>query len=92
MEVISQNYEPRGVVMSSLEYRKVYKLGSSLVLTLPRGWLAFFDIKAGDQVKIVANQDLVISPPQGQEPAPQCLRCQLPVSDVSGVRAHHGKS
>ncbi len=78
--------------MPSLENRKVYAVGRSLVVTLPRGWLAYFNIKAGDRVKIVADQDLVISPPQGEESAPQCLRCQLPVSDVSGVRAHHGKS
>ena len=78
--------------MPSMEYRKVYRLGSSLVVTLPRGWLAFFEIKAGDQVKIVANQDLVISSPQGQESASRCLQCQLPVSDVAVVRARHGKS
>ncbi len=92
MEIIPRNNGPRGVVMPSLEYRKVYPVGSSLVITLPRGWLAFFGIKAGDQVKIVTDQDLVISPPQGEESASQCPRCQLPVSDVSGVRAHHGKS
>ena len=78
--------------MPSLEYQKVYPVGRSLVLTLPRGWLAFFNIKAGDQVKIVADQDLVISPPQGEESAPQCLRCQLLVSNDSAVRARHGKS
>ncbi len=77
--------------MPSLEYRKVYPVGRSLVLTLPRGWLAFFNIKAGDQVKIVADQDLVISPPQGEESAPQC-RCQLLVSNDSAVRARQGKS
>ena len=92
MEVIPQNNGPRGVVMPSLEYRKVYPVGSSLVITLPRGWLAFFGIKAGDQVKIVTDQDLVISPPQGEESASQCPRCQLPVSDVAVVRARHGKS
>ena len=78
--------------MPSLEYRKVYPVGRSLVLTLPRGWLAFFNIKAGDQVKIVADQDPVISPPQGEESAPQCLRCQLLVSNDSAVRARHDKS
>jgi len=78
--------------MPSLENRKVYAVGRSLVVTLPRGWLAYFNIKAGDQVKIVADQDLVISPPQGEESASQCLRCKLFVSNDSAVRARHDKS
>ncbi len=78
--------------MPSLEYRKIYPIGRSLVLTLPRGWLAFFNIKAGGQVKIVADQDLVISPPQEEKSAPQCLRCQSLVSNDSAVRAPHAKS
>ena len=78
--------------MPLLEYRKVFAGGERLVITLSRSWLAFVDIKAGGQVKIVADRDLLISPPKGEESGLQRLRCQLPVSEVSPVRPRYGKS
>ena len=48
--------------MPLLEKRKIYAAGSSLAVTLPKGWLNYFGIKAGDEVEIVANGNLVIRP------------------------------
>lgn len=48
--------------MPLLERRRIYAAGGSLAITLPRGWLAYFGIKAGDEVEIVANGKLVIRP------------------------------
>ena len=52
--------------MPSLERRKIYAVGGSLVITLPPGWLAYFGIKAGDIVRVIADRELVISP-NGQQ-------------------------
>ena len=48
--------------MPILEKRRVYAAGRSLAITLPKGWLAYFGIKAGDFVQIVADDELVIRP------------------------------
>ena len=48
--------------MPLLERRRIYAAGGSLAITLPKGWLAYFGIKAGDEVEIVANGKLVIRP------------------------------
>jgi antitoxin component of MazEF toxin-antitoxin module len=48
--------------MPSLENRKIYAAGRSLAITLPKGWLSYFGLKAGDEVQIVANGELVIRP------------------------------
>ena len=54
--------------MPSLEERKIYKVGkSSLVITLPRGWLKYFGLKAGDSVELTINGDLTIRPCKRQE-------------------------
>ena len=48
--------------MPLLETRKIYAAGNSLAVTLPRGWLRYFGIKAGDEVEVIANGNLVIRP------------------------------
>jgi len=48
--------------MPLLEKRRIYAAGGSLAVTLPKGWLKYFGIKAGDEVEIVANDNLVIRP------------------------------
>ena len=48
--------------MPIIEHRRIYAAGHSLAITLPKGWLAYFKIKAGDKVQVVANGDLTISP------------------------------
>jgi bifunctional DNA-binding transcriptional regulator/antitoxin component of YhaV-PrlF toxin-antitoxin module len=55
--------------MAWLETRRVYAAGSSLAITLPRGWLNYFGIKARDELEfeIVGNGDLVIRRIQAPE-------------------------
>ena len=54
--------------MPSLEERKIFKVGkSSLVITLPRGWLTYFGLKEGDSVELTINGDLTIRPHKRQE-------------------------
>jgi len=49
--------------MPSLEERTIYRVGkSSLVITLPRGWLNYFGLTAGDSVELTNNGDLTIRP------------------------------
>jgi len=49
--------------MPSLEERTIYKVGkSSLVITLPRGWLKYFGLAAGDSVELTNDGDLTIRP------------------------------
>ena len=43
--------------MPILETRKIYAAGRSLAITLPRGWLAYFGIRAGDTVQIMVAGD-----------------------------------
>jgi bifunctional DNA-binding transcriptional regulator/antitoxin component of YhaV-PrlF toxin-antitoxin module len=51
-----------GGYMPQLERRRIYAAGRSLAVTLPQGWLRYLGIKAGDEVEIVTNGDLVIRP------------------------------
>jgi antitoxin component of MazEF toxin-antitoxin module len=46
--------------MGSLHVRKLVKLGHSIVVCLPPGWLAWNDLKQGDKVRIVTNGKLTI--------------------------------
>lgn len=48
--------------MPILEHRRIYAAGRSLAITLPKAWLAYFDIKAGDFVQVVAEKELIIRP------------------------------
>jgi hypothetical protein len=49
--------------MPSLERRKVQVAGKSLSVTLPAGWCRFSGLKAGDEVEIITNGDLLIRLP-----------------------------
>ena len=53
--------------MPILEERIIYKVGkSSLVITLPRNWLRFSGLGAGDVVEVTGNGDLTIRPRRRQ--------------------------
>jgi antitoxin component of MazEF toxin-antitoxin module len=46
--------------MPSLTIRKLFKLGNStLVMTLPKAWIDYFKLKAGDELEVIANKALV---------------------------------
>lgn len=46
--------------MPQLETRKIHAAGRSLAITLPPGWLRYLGLKAGDQVEVVVDEDIVI--------------------------------
>lgn len=53
--------------MPSLDRRRVQAAGQSLSVTLPAGWCRYMRLKAGDEVEIIANDDLVIHCPSAAE-------------------------
>ena len=49
--------------MPTLTTRKVIKLGKNgLVITLPTGWVRYYDLKAGDRLEVIANEKLTVRP------------------------------
>jgi antitoxin component of MazEF toxin-antitoxin module len=49
--------------MPSLTIRKLFKLGNStLVMTLPKAWIDYFKLKAGDELEVIANKKLIVRP------------------------------
>jgi antitoxin component of MazEF toxin-antitoxin module len=46
--------------MASLHVRKLIKVGHSIVVCLPPGWLAWNGLKQGDKVRIRTNNKLTI--------------------------------
>jgi antitoxin component of MazEF toxin-antitoxin module len=56
--------------MPILEHKAIYRVGkSTLVVTLPRNWLEFNGLNAGDTVEIIGNGVLTIRPMKRQENA-----------------------
>jgi len=49
--------------MPSLTTRKIIKFGkSTLAMTLPKAWVNYFRLKAGDEMEVIANKKLIIRP------------------------------
>ena len=49
--------------MPQLEQRTISRVGcTSLMITLPKGWLRFHNLKAGDKVDVVTNGELLVRP------------------------------
>lgn len=46
--------------MATLTHRRLIRLGDSLVITLPKAWVDYYQLKPGDRVTVVANRRLVI--------------------------------
>ena len=47
--------------MPTLVERTIFKIGSGgFAVTLPKAWIRYYRLKAGDKVEIVANDDLTI--------------------------------
>jgi antitoxin component of MazEF toxin-antitoxin module len=40
--------------------RKLFATGDSLAITLPKAWTKYFRLKAGDTLKVVANNEVII--------------------------------
>ena len=49
--------------MPTLTTRKVIKLGhNGFVITLPAGWIRYYNLKAGDKLEVIANKKLIVRP------------------------------
>lgn len=49
--------------MGQIHQRTITKVGSgSLMITLPLGWVRFHKLKAGDQVEVITNGELLVRP------------------------------
>ncbi len=46
--------------MTTIEYRKLIKVGNSIAVCLPGGWLTWKGLKKGDKVSIRTNKSLSI--------------------------------
>jgi AbrB family looped-hinge helix DNA binding protein len=49
--------------MPTLTYRKIIRFGQSgLVITIPKSWIRYYNVKAGDRLEVIANGELIIRP------------------------------
>ena len=49
------------VVIPSLTTRKIIKFGkSTLAMTLPKAWVNYFNLEAGDKLEVIANKKLIV--------------------------------
>ncbi len=49
--------------MPTVTFRKVIKLGKNgLVISLPAGWVRYYNLKAGDRLEVIANKKLIVRP------------------------------
>ena len=49
--------------MPQQEYRTISRIGySSMMITLPKGWLRFHRLQPGDKVEVITNGELHIRP------------------------------
>lgn len=49
--------------MPQKENRKIVRIGkTSFGIILPRAWLRYFDIAAGDQVEVISNGSVTVKP------------------------------
>ncbi len=53
--------------MPILAERKLFTTGDSLAVTLPKPWVKYFHLKAGDSVEVVANNEVVIKIKRSKE-------------------------
>jgi len=53
--------------MPILVERKLFTTGDSLAVTLPKPWVNYFRLKAGDSVEVIANGEVVIRIKKSEE-------------------------
>lgn len=50
-------------LMPAIFERKLFKIGEGgIAVTLPKSWINFYGLQAGDRVEILVDNDLVIRP------------------------------
>lgn len=54
--------------MPTLTKRRLIKFGDNgLVLTIPKAWVDYYQLKPGDKVEVIANGELTIRPLGAQD-------------------------
>ena len=54
--------------MPTLTIRKLVRFGDDgLVITVPKNWVRYYGLKAGDKLEVVADSELVVHPKQPEE-------------------------
>lgn len=48
--------------MPTITERSLINMSGSLVMTIPKGWVRFYRLKAGDKVMVVADEELLVKP------------------------------
>ena len=48
--------------MPGLHVKRLSKIGKSVCLIIPADWVRYHGLQAGDQVTMITDQDIVISP------------------------------
>jgi len=49
--------------MPAITYRKLIKFGKGrAVITVPKGWMRYYGLRAGDKSEVTANGELVAGP------------------------------
>jgi bifunctional DNA-binding transcriptional regulator/antitoxin component of YhaV-PrlF toxin-antitoxin module len=47
--------------MPTLTFRKLIRFGADgLVVTIPKSWVRYYGLKAGDQLQVIADSELII--------------------------------
>ena len=47
--------------MPTLTFRKIIKFGQTgLVITIPKSWIRYYKLKAGDRLEVIADGELII--------------------------------
>ena len=49
--------------MPTLTFRKLIKFGQSgFVITIPKSWIRYYKLKAGDRLEVIADGELIVRP------------------------------
>ncbi len=54
--------------MATLTYRALIRMGDDgLVITIPKAWARFYQLKPGEKVEMIANGELLVRPLRRQQ-------------------------
>jgi bifunctional DNA-binding transcriptional regulator/antitoxin component of YhaV-PrlF toxin-antitoxin module len=49
--------------MPTITYRKLIKFGKGgAVITMPKGWVCYYELRAGDTLEVIADGELIVRP------------------------------
>lgn len=53
--------------MPTLTLRKLIRFGDGgLVITVPKAWVRYYGLRAGDELEVIADGELIIRPGKGR--------------------------